>query len=133
MDMLLPERASQVPKTPLQKDNAKRLIVVLMQSSLETVRVGGSMKKEKDGHYALLNCDDHQHILKKNNRDIAEMRPDITHQCLLTLLDSPLNKSGLLQVYIHTTKNVLIEVNPHVRIPRTFKRFCGLMGRILEY
>jgi rRNA small subunit pseudouridine methyltransferase Nep1 len=31
-------------------------------------------------------------------------------------------------VYIHTAKGVLIEVNPHVRIPRTFKRFSGLMG-----
>ena len=36
---------------------------------------------------------------------------------------------GLLQIYIHTAKGVLIEVNPHVRIPRTFKRFSGLMGR----
>ena len=52
----------------------------------------------------------------------------LLYQCLLTLLDSPLNKSGLLQVYIHTAKGVLIEVNPHVRIPRTFKRFSGLMG-----
>jgi len=34
----------------------------------------------------------------------------------------------LLQVYVHTAKNVLIEVNPHTRIPRTFKRFAGLMG-----
>jgi len=48
------------------------------------------------------------------------------------LLDSPLNKAGLLQVYIHTAKNVLIEVNPHVRIPRTFKRFCGLMVQLLH-
>lgn len=53
---------------------------------------------------------------------------DTALQCLLTLLDSPLNKAGLLQVYIHTAKGVLIEVNPSVRIPRTFKRFSGLMG-----
>ena len=51
-------------------------------------------------------------------------------QCLLMLMDSPLNKAGLLQVYIHTEKNVLIEINPHTRIPRTFDRFCGLMGRL---
>lgn len=56
-----------------------------------------------------------------------------TLQCLLTLLDSPLNKAGLLQVYIHTAKGVLIEVNPHVRIPRTFKRFSGLMGMDLVF
>jgi rRNA small subunit pseudouridine methyltransferase Nep1 len=53
-------------------------------------------------------------------------------QCLLTLLDSPINKAGLLQVYIHTNRGVLIEVNPSVRIPRTFKRFSGLMGAPLS-
>ena len=47
----------------------------------------------------------------------------------MALLDSPLNKAGLMEVYIHTAKGVLIEVNPHVRIPRTFKRFSGLMGK----
>jgi rRNA pseudouridine-1189 N-methylase Emg1 (Nep1/Mra1 family) len=36
------------------------------------------------------------------------------------------------QVYIHTTKNVLIEVSPQVRIPRTFKRFSGLMVQLLH-
>lgn len=50
----------------------------------------------------------------------------------MMLLDSPLNRAGMLQVYIHTEKNVLIEINPHVRIPRTFKRFCGLIGRTID-
>uniref|UniRef100_A0A2K5QAN3 Uncharacterized protein n=1 Tax=Cebus imitator TaxID=2715852 RepID=A0A2K5QAN3_CEBIM len=40
------------------------------------------------------------------------------------LMDSPLNRAGLLQVYIHTQKNVLIEVNHQTRIPRTFGHFC---------
>lgn len=53
-------------------------------------------------------------------------------QCLLTLLDSPLNKAGLLQVYVQTANGVLIEINPSVRIPRTFKRFSGLMGEFRE-
>ena len=47
------------------------------------------------------------------------------------LLDSPLNRAGRLQVYIHTEKNVLIEINPQTRIPRTFDRFCGLMGKLI--
>ena len=46
----------------------------------------------------------------------------------MTLLDSPLNKAGHLQVYVHTADNVLIEINPQTRIPRTFPRFAGLMG-----
>ncbi len=53
-------------------------------------------------------------------------------QCLLTLLDSPINKAGKLQIYIHTAKGILIEVSPTVRIPRTFKRFAGLMVQLLH-
>ncbi|EEB06952.1 ribosome biogenesis protein Mra1 [Schizosaccharomyces japonicus yFS275] len=106
----------------------QRLIVVLDQACLEIYRVG----KSKEAKYELLNCDDHQGLLKKLNRSIAQARPDITHQCLLTLLDSPLNKAGRLQVFIHTAKKVLIEVNPSVRIPRTFKRFSGLMVQLLH-
>jgi rRNA small subunit pseudouridine methyltransferase Nep1 len=37
-----------------------------------------------------------------------------------------------LQIYIHTAKDVLIEVSPQVRIPRTFKRFAGLMVQLLH-
>lgn len=47
-------------------------------------------------------------------------------------MDSPLNRAGMLQVYIKTEKNVLIEVNPQTRIPRTFKRFAGLMVQLLH-
>ena len=46
------------------------------------------------------------------------------------LMDSPLNRAGLLQVYIHTSTNQLIEISPQTRIPRTFDRFCGLMGKL---
>lgn len=44
------------------------------------------------------------------------------------ILDSPLNKAGRLRaVYVRTELGVLIEVKPFVRIPRTFKRFAGIM------
>ncbi|KAG5221190.1 cytosolic factor, phosphatidylinositol/phosphatidylcholine transfer [Salix suchowensis] len=117
---MLPVQA-HVPRNSVVSPQ-RRLFVILEQACLEAYRV----------KYTLLNCDDHQGILAKTGRDIADARPDITHQCLLTLLDSPLNKAGLLQVYIHTAKGVLIEVNPHVRIPRTFKRFSGLMVQLLH-
>ncbi|KAJ1952088.1 18S rRNA pseudouridine methyltransferase [Dipsacomyces acuminosporus] len=120
--------APKVPRSAEEKNQTSRLIVVLEAASLETYKVG----KSADAKYQLLNCDDHQGILARMGRDIAESRPDITHQCLLTLLDSPLNKTGRLQVYIRTTNNVLIEINPMVRIPRTFKRFSGLMVQLLH-
>jgi len=106
------------------KNQEKRLIVILEKANLESAKIG----KE----FELLNCDDHASFLKKHNREVTSCRPDITHQCLLMLLDSPLNRAGLLQVYIHTSKNVLIEVNPQTRIPRTYKRFAGLMVQLLH-
>ena len=106
------------------QEGGKKLVVVIENATLEVVKAG------KDHH--LLNCDDHQHIIRKVGKNIADCRPDITHQMLLALLDAPINKAGLLQVYIHTAQNVLIEVNPQIRIPRTFKRFCGLFVKLLH-
>ncbi|CDR42891.1 CYFA0S10e03532g1_1 [Cyberlindnera fabianii] len=125
---LVPEQ----PAAPTSRDkNTQRLIVVLSAACLETHKISSGHGGNQD-KYALLNCDDHQGLLKKMGRDISEARPDITHQCLLTLLDSPINKAGKLQVYIHTARGVLVEVNPSVRIPRTFKRFSGLMVQLLH-
>lgn len=102
-------------------ESGRRVIVLLCMSSLETV-------KTKNGDFALLNCDDHLQLMKRLHKDPQKYRPDILHQELMAVLDSPLNKAGKMSVYIHTEKNVLIEVNPKCRIPRTFKRFAGLMG-----
>ncbi|KAA8566184.1 hypothetical protein EYC84_008786 [Monilinia fructicola] len=108
----------------------------LSNASLETYKQssGGGRPGARAGEekYSLLNSDEHIGIMRKMNRDISDARPDITHQCLLTLLDSPINKAGRLQIYIHTAKGVLIEVSPTVRIPRTFKRFAGLMVQLLH-
>ena len=89
----------------------------MLQAHLETVKWGKG--------FGILNVDDHSTVLKRSGRDFSTARPDILHQCLLMLLDSPLNRAGFLQVYIHTANNVLIEVNPQTRIPRTFPRFAG--------
>eukprot|EP00252_Welwitschia_mirabilis_P003883 TRINITY_DN1396_c0_g1_i2.p1 TRINITY_DN1396_c0_g1~~TRINITY_DN1396_c0_g1_i2.p1 ORF type:complete len:252 (-),score=38.18 TRINITY_DN1396_c0_g1_i2:154-909(-) len=101
------------------------VIFVLQKASLEVAKVGKT--------YQLLNCDDHGNFLRKNKQDPAAFRPDIVHQALLAILDSPLNKAGRLSaVYVQTQKNILIQVNPHVRLPRTIKRFSGLMVQLLQ-
>lgn len=63
---------------------------------LEKANLQTALLRKKDTH-VLLNGDDHaEYIKNKLHRDPSEFRPDITHQCLLTLLDSPLNKAGKL-------------------------------------
>lgn len=109
-----------------KKSKQPPFIVLLDQATLETV-------KNKRGIYELLNCDDHRELCKRKLRvDPNSFRPDILHQELLALLDSPLNKAGLLKVYIHTKTKVLIDVHSSIRIPRTYKRFAGLMVQLLH-
>ncbi|KAK6580035.1 hypothetical protein PZA11_007743 [Diplocarpon coronariae] len=152
LPQLVAEQHVPIPST--DKDS-KRLIVVLSNASLETYKAtfgGNRPGAQRDEKYSLLNSDEHIGVMRKMNRDISDARPDITHQvrltetcdptshwllanssqCLLTLLDSPINKAGKLQIYIHTAKGVLIEVSPTVRLPRTFKRFAGLMVQLLH-
>lgn len=89
----------------------RKVIVVLVKASLETV-------KTKKG-YELISADSHKHILQKLKKNPSEYRPDILHQCLLTLLDSPLNKAGLLQVFVQTEKvsQATHDTNSHVTRP----------------
>ncbi|CAN1139859.1 Ribosomal RNA small subunit methyltransferase NEP1 [Linum perenne] len=101
------------------------VIFVLEKASLEVAKVGKT--------YQILNSDDHANFLMKNKKNPADYRPDIVYQALLSILDSPLNKAGRLKaVYVKTEKGVLFEVNPHVRIPRTYKRFAGIMLQLLQ-
>ncbi len=64
------------------------MIVVLEAANLETVKTKRGIE--------LINCDDHQKIISKMGKRLEDYRPDVTHQSLLALLDSPLNQAGLL-------------------------------------
>eukprot|EP00933_Yihiella_yeosuensis_P021247 TRINITY_DN16860_c0_g1_i1.p1 TRINITY_DN16860_c0_g1~~TRINITY_DN16860_c0_g1_i1.p1 ORF type:complete len:273 (+),score=46.28 TRINITY_DN16860_c0_g1_i1:71-889(+) len=114
-----------LPRTLEERMAARRVVVVLEKCPLECVT-------PRKGAIELLNSDDHKAIIAKTGRNLADVRPDITHQCLMALLDSPLNKAGRLLIYIHTSNNVLIEIHPSLRIPRTFKRFAGLCVELLQ-
>ncbi|CAN6586297.1 unnamed protein product [Malus baccata var. baccata] len=116
-----------IPMAPaeINPKNGPGAIFILEKASLEVAKVGKT--------YQLLNSDEHSNFLRKNNKDPALYRPDILHQALLMVLDSPINKAGRLRnVYVRTAAGVLIEVKPYVRIPRTFKRFAGVMLQLLQ-
>lgn len=119
------EIAPSNTSNPAEFKNKQQIIVLLDQAKLETV-------KTRRGTFELLNCDDHRDLCKKWKKNPSEYRPDICHQELLALIDSPLNKAGHLKVYIKTVKNVLIDIHPSIRIPRTYKRFAGLIVQLLH-
>lgn len=105
------------------QDRTPRVIFVIENAFLENVKIKGQTH--------LLNFDDHKNLMHKAGKDATNARPDILHQTLLAIYDSPLAKAGKIEVFIHTHKNDLIYVDPAIRLPRTFQRFCGLMSQLL--
>ena len=59
-------------------------------------------------------------------------RPDILHQYFLTCLSSILNKNQQLRIYFHTRNDEIFEINPHMRAPKDYIRFKGLMYQLLN-
>ncbi|TRY51842.1 Uncharacterized protein CTYZ_00002042 [Cryptosporidium tyzzeri] len=65
--------------------------------------------------------------------DSNEFRPDIIHNSLLMLLDSPLCKSGCLSdILILNLDGKLIRVSPKFRVPRSFKVFSKVFSEFLS-
>ncbi|KAG4388181.1 hypothetical protein GLYMA_09G120101v4 [Glycine max] len=56
----------------------------------------------------------------------------IASTCALRcILDSPLNKAGMVgAIYVKMDQRGVFEVKPHVRIPRTCNRFCGVISKL---
>ncbi|GAV77359.1 EMG1 domain-containing protein [Cephalotus follicularis] len=115
-----------IPIAPSDQNTKKPgVIFILEKACLEVAKVGKT--------YQILNSDDHANFLRRNNKNPADYRPDIAHQALLAILDSTITKAGRLKaLYVKTEKGVLFEVKPHVRIPRTPKRFTGLILQLLQ-
>ncbi len=118
----------------------KMLHVILLDSALELIPSEITSQKIIQRHASrrgkkptelLLDQNHHgQSMLKLENHE-RRGRPDIAYLCLMTLLESPLCKGGLLRVYIHLQDGRIIETNPSVRLPRNYDRFVGLFEQIL--
>ena len=66
-------------------------------------------------------------VLSRYENKDKRGRPDIAHDLLKLALDSGLNKRGELRVFMHTYNERVITVSPELRLPRSYKRFIGLM------
>lgn len=112
------QKSARLPKSAEEKLRWRRVIVILEHCPLAVVRTDRGFELLSEKH-----CQYHA----RNNQDPAEWRPDVVHQSLLHLLDSPLNRAGLLQVFLRTKKGVVIAVDPRLRVPRHIRLFEKMM------
>jgi rRNA small subunit pseudouridine methyltransferase Nep1 len=119
----------------------KLLTFILAEAALETVpqKIWNhpsvkhhAKRQKKHPKQLLLDRSLHHAAMLKLKNNLKRGRPDITHFVLLEALGSPLNREGKLQVFVHTTKDYVISVNPKARLPRNFNRFNGLIEQLFQ-
>jgi rRNA small subunit pseudouridine methyltransferase Nep1 len=80
----------------------------------------------------LLDSNLHYRAMKRLPDAERRGRPDLVHFSLLLALDSVLNRRRMLRVFVHTRNDEVIHVNPSVRLPRSYERFCGIAEQLFE-
>jgi len=117
----------------------EKLILLIVEAAVElvpesiwdhpAVRAYAARRGKKPWE-VLLDRSYHHAAMKKLPEAEKRGRPDIVHFILLEALGSPLNKRGMLEVYIQTRSGHVIWVNPKTRLPRVYERFKGLIEKL---
>lgn len=117
------------------------ITIVIAEAALETVPrdildhpsvTRAAERKGKKPEQTLLDISYH-YAAMKNMRDWDRRgRPDITYLTLLNLLERPINKEKKLKVYVHTVRDMIIEIDPGINLPRNYNRFVGLVEQLFE-
>lgn len=117
--------------------------IVLAESALEIIPtelrnnhliINYSKKVGKSVGEVFLDKSYHYSAMKEKNIDFIwkRGRPDLVHICLLSILSTPLFYKNMVDVYIHTIDNKVIFIGDQVRIPKSYRRFEGLMIKLYQ-
>ncbi|MFW9806884.1 MAG: 16S rRNA methyltransferase [Candidatus Thorarchaeota archaeon] len=116
------------------------LHIILLDCALELVPSEISSLKQIQKHAfrrgkkpseILLDQTHHGQSMTKLSQSERRGRPDITFLSLISILETPLCKEGLLSVHLQLQDGRIVEVNPEVRLPRNYDRFVGLIEQLL--
>ncbi|OYT66520.1 ribosome biogenesis protein [Candidatus Bathyarchaeota archaeon ex4484_205] len=121
--------------------NPPHFTFVFFQSSIETIPrklwsfpdvISTARRRGKPPRELILDRSLHHRAMKHLTRSGMRGRPDILHRCLLLLLDSPLNRTYTMKIYVHTINDRVFEINPKTRLPLNYNRFIGLMEQLFK-
>jgi rRNA small subunit pseudouridine methyltransferase Nep1 len=117
------------------------LHIILLECAVELIPSEISALKQIQKHSSrrrktpleiLLDQAYHGQAMTKLEGSTKRGRPDITFLSLMTLLETPLCKEGLLSIHLHLHDGTIVHVNPEVRLPRNYDRFTGLFEQLLQ-
>ena len=120
----------------------KKLSLVIAESALELIpdeirrapAVVNDAKRrgERDPSRILLDRSIHHAAMLRLKEDYKRGRPDIVYLTLLNITETPLYEEGLLDVYVHTRNDEVLEIAERTRLPKSYFRFRNLMEKHLS-
>ena len=147
----------RIPRSAEEKDRWSRVVVVLDGCSLElgnpdtrslqTFRHPSGSKVHKYRRKGLsfpsnafkapvlLDCRSAshrayiRHVL--NDTEVNKYRPDVIHQSLLQLLNSALSLSSHLEIFLRTSRGILIRIDPQLQCPLDIDEFNLMITEVL--
>ena len=99
-------------------------------SSLKQIQQYASRRGKKSSEI-VLDQTYHGQSMTKLAQSERRGRPDIAFLSLLSILETPLCKEGLLDVHLHLQDGRIVSVQNDVRLPRNYDRFVGLIEQLL--
>lgn len=112
---------------------------IFLEASLEVVPpeirnhsavISDARRRKKKVSEILLDDSKHHSAMERLKLREKRGRPDVVHNCLLLLLDSPMRKN--FEVYVHTISGFILRISSETRLPRNYNRFIGLMETLFK-
>ena len=115
------------------------LVLILAETGLELIpdqirnhpSVTKNLKVSDYSSQLLDNALHHSAMINLSNYE-KRGRPDLVHISLHSILSTPLCKTGHLKIFLHTVNDLVIQVDPSIRLPRNYTRFVGLISQLFE-
>lgn len=114
---------------------------VLTESALELIPkevrklpavTSDAKRRGKDGSAILLDRSFHHSAMERLKDSEKRGRPDLVHGTLLSITGTPLYLDGRVKAFVHTYDDVVLDIEPKTRIPKSYLRFRGLMEKALS-
>ncbi|MDG7007696.1 MAG: ribosome biogenesis protein [Nitrososphaerota archaeon] len=113
---------------------------VLAESALELIPreiqnspavASDARRRGVDAARILLDRSFHHSAMERLEDSEKRGRPDLVHGTLLSVTGTPLYLEGRVKALVHTYPNLVLDIAPKTRIPKSYIRFRGLMEKAL--
>jgi rRNA small subunit pseudouridine methyltransferase Nep1 len=119
----------------------RSFVLVLAETALETIPAelgkhpavkADAERRGKPAGEILLDRSLHHAAMLKLEDGESRGRPGIAYHVLLDVTSSPVYLSGLLDLYMHTRGDLMLNFSKGLRPPRSYDRFRSLMEQLLR-